>query len=238
MVSFCDIFSMYMNDKYICINLIYLLMALCLVFDIGYIICKAKNKNIIGLFAKTFAALCFITIGYFGYKANDTLFTRFILLGLILDGIGDLFLAFRNIFAKKLTFFIGTLAFLAGHIVFIRALTLLNNVYFIECIIISILFGSIVFYLLSKACRLNKIYTVVGISYIMIISMMVFLSVGVYLTTSTINHLTFMIGAILFMSSDIILSLYNFSRKDKWMHPTYSLLYFIAQILISFSLHI
>lgn len=213
-------------------------MALCLFFDIGYIITKAKKKNIIGLISKTLAALCFIAIGYFGYKSNNTLFTQLILAGLVLDGIGDLFLALRNLFAKNIMFFIGTLSFLAGHIVFIRALTLLNNDYFIECIIGSVLLGSLIFYLLDKVCRLNKVFTVVGISYIIIILMMVCLSIGVYLTNAYTNHLIFMIGAILFVSSDIILVLYNFSRKDKWMHPTYSLLYFIAQILISFSLHI
>lgn len=227
-----------MDDKYILINIIYLLMALCLIFDIGYIVCKAKKKNIIGLISKTLAALCFIIIGYFAYKSNNTLFSKFILIGLVLDGIGDLFLALRNLFAKNLMFFIGTLSFLAGHIVFIQALILLNNIYFFECIIGAVLLGSLIFYLIDKACRLNKIFKVIGIPYIIIILMMVCLTVGIYLTDAYTNHLVFMIGAILFVSSDIILSLYNFSRKDKWMHPTYSLLYFIAQILISFSLHL
>lgn len=227
-----------MNNKYILINIIYLLMALCLIFDIGYIVCKAKKKNIIGLISKTLAALCFIIIGYFAYKSNNTLFSKFILIGLVLDGIGDLFLALRNLFAKNVMFFIGTLSFLAGHIVFIQALILLNNIYFVECIIGAVLLGSLIFYLIDKACRLNKIFKVMGISYVIIIVMMVCLTVGIYLTNAYTNHLVFMIGAILFVSSDIILSLYNFSRKDKWMHPTYSLLYFVAQILISFSLHL
>lgn len=227
-----------MNNKYILINIIYLLMALCLIFDIGYIVCKAKKKNIIGLISKTLAALCFIIIGYFAYKSNNTLFTQLILIGLVLDGLGDLFLALRNIFAKNIMFFIGTLLFLTGHIAFIRALTLLDNLYLVESIVGAVLLGSFIFYLIDKVCRFNKGFKIVGISYVIIILMMVCLSVGVYLTNAYTNHLVFMIGAILFVSSDIILSLYNFSRKDKWMHPTYSLFYFIAQILISFSLHL
>lgn len=215
-----------------------LLISLCLFFDVIYIICKATKKNIIGLLAKSLAAFCFIMIGYLGYKDNKTMFTELILIGLMLDGLGDLFLAIRNIFAKNITFFIGGIAFLAGHITFIRALFLIDNIYFIDCIIIAIILGSFIFYLIDKVTHFSKVYTIFGISYLIIILIMVCLSIGIYLTNPYNNHLVFMIGAILFVSSDIILALYNFSRKDKWMHPTYSLLYFVAQILISFSLHI
>lgn len=227
-----------MNDKYVCINIIYLLIALCLFFDVLYIIFNAKKKNIIGLIVKTLAALCFIAIGYFAYQSNNTAFSKLILYGLILDGIGDLLLALRNIFAKNFTFFIGGLLFLTGHIVYIRALTLLTNPYFLECIISAILVGAFLFYIIDKVCRLNRAFTILGIAYVMIITMMVSLAIGVYVSNPIDSNLVFMLGAILFLCSDIILIIYNFSKKDKWMHPVYSVLYFIAQILISFSLHI
>lgn len=213
-------------------------MGLCLFFDIIYIICKAKSKNIIGLFAKTLAAFCFITIGYMGYLVNKTSFSYFILFGLILDGFGDLFLAFRNIFAKNVTFIIGTLCFLAGHILFIRGLFLIQNSYFIHCVICAVLTGPIIFFMMNRICRFSKVLMVIGMAYITLISMMVYMSAGVYFTHETVSSLLFMIGAIMFVSSDIILVIYNFSKKEKWMHPVYSLLYFIGQLLISFSLHI
>ena len=211
-------------------------MALCIVFDIAYIISTAKNRNFIGLIVKTLAALCFITIGYLGYKNNNNAFNSYILLGLILDGFGDLLLAIRNIFAKNIMFILGTISFLSGHIVFIRALFSLANNYLIEGIIGSVLIGALLFYLLDRICRFNKVLTVLGISYMIIISMMVCLSVGIYLTNQTVAHLVFMMGAVLFISSDIILVIYNFSKKEKWMHTVYSLAYFTAQILISYSL--
>ena len=215
-----------------------LLISLCIIFDIVYIICNTKQKNIIGLFSKTFAALCFICLGYLGYKVNSTAFNYFILIGLILDGFGDLFLAIRNIFAKNVSFLIGTLCFLAGHILYIKGLYILNNNYLLINIVLGLIIGSIIFRFYCKVCKLNKVLHYVGYVYISTIIIMVLMSIGVFLTTFETNSLIFMIGSLFFVSSDLILVLYNFSKRKKWMHPTYSLLYFIGQILISFSLHI
>lgn len=199
---------------------------------------NSKKKNILGLLVKTLAALCFIAIGYFGYQTYESTFSYFILLGLVFDGLGDLFLALRNIFAKTATFLIGSLCFLVGHIMYIRALFLLENYYIIMCIVAGVMLGAILFYLFTKTCRIPKPFMVIGIAYASLIMIMMCMAVGVYYSYPITSNLVFMIGAILFVSSDIILILYNFSRKDKWMHPVYSVLYFIAQILISYSLHI
>lgn len=213
-------------------------MGLCIFFDLIYIKCYEKNKYFIGLFAKVIAAFCFITIGYMAYLDKNSLFYHYILLGLIFGGIGDLFLALKNLIAKNVMFIIGTISFLVGHILYLRALFLLDNYYLVDCLIGGVLFGTITFSFLDKICRLNKYFKVIGIVYMMMISIMVAMSIGAYLSNPNISNVIFMIGAILFVSSDIILSIYNFSKKEKWMHPVYSLLYFIAQILISFSLHI
>ena len=216
----------------------YLLMVLCLFFDILYIICKSKNKNVAGLFVKTAAAVCFLTIAYLGYINHKTTYTYMILCGLTMYALGDICLGLRNIFLKNIMFGIGAISFLIGHIVFIIALFPLNNIYKIECIIIGIIIGTILFAILYKVCRINRNFMIIGILYCTMISIMASLSVGIYVTSNTISNLIFMLGAGLFVSSDIILIMYNFSRKEKWMHPVYSLLYFIAQILISFSLHL
>lgn len=235
MVSFYVIIVV-MREKYICINIIYLLIALCLFFDILYIVFNAKKKNIIGVIVKVLAALCFIAIGNFGYLDSKTIFSYYVLLGLLFDGIGDLFLGLRNIFGKNVNFLVGSLCFIAGHVMYIRALFLLENQYLIACIIVGVFLAAGLFYLFAKACRINKIFTVVGIAYTSIIMIMVTMSVGVYLSNQIDSNLIFMIGACLFLSSDSILILYNFSKKEKWMHPIYSVLYFVAQILISYSL--
>lgn len=213
-------------------------MAVCLFFDVVYIICKKQNKLIIGLIAKCIAALCFITIGYLGFKRHDSSFNYLILIGLILDGIGDLFLAIRNIAFKQAAFIIGALSFLAGHIFYIKAQFPIANIYQLQCMFIGIMAGSILMYYFDSVCRLKRGYKLLGIVYCIMISIMASLSVGIYLTNTIRPNLLFMIGSIMFMCSDFILVLNQFSKKKPWMHPIYSLLYFIAQLLISYSLFI
>ena len=216
----------------------YLLIVLCILFDILYIICCAKNKNILGLIVKTLAASCFIAIGYMAYVNHKSNFYQIIMMGLLMDTLGDIFLALRNIFAKTPNFLIGSLCFLCGHILYVRGLFLLGNDFLLECIIASIVLGSSLFFVYTKVCRIPKAIQVVGITYMIMIIMMMTMSIGVYFTYRSASNLVFMLGAILFVSSDMLLILYNFSKKESWMHPVYSLLYFTAQILISFSLHL
>lgn len=216
----------------------YLLMCLCLLFDIVYISCKKRKRYLIGLIAKCLAAMCFILIAYMANKENPSTFKYYILIGLVLDGIGDLFLALRNLLLKNVMFFAGAIAFLFGHITYIRALFLINNDYRIECIIFAVILGAILFMIMDNACRIPKPIRYVGIVYCIMIVMMACFAVGVYITYKSSSNLVFMLGALLFVSSDCILILDNFSRGESWMHPVYSLLYFLGQILISFSLHL
>lgn len=213
-------------------------MAVCLFFDVIYIICKKQNKLIIGLIAKCIAATCFIAIGYLGFKKHGSTFNYLILIGLILDGIGDLFLAIRNIAFKQVAFVIGALSFLLGHIFYIKALFPIANYYQLQCVLVGIFIASIMMHFFDSVCRLRKGYKLLGIVYCIMIAIMASLSVGIYLTNKINCHLLFMIGSILFTCSDFILILNQFSKKLPWMHPVYSLLYFVAQILISYSLYI
>lgn len=216
--------------------MIYLLMCLCLLFDIVYIVCKAKQKFYVGLLAKTLASLLFVCIGYFGYKTYPSNISLLVLEGLILGAFGDLFLGLRNLYAKNVNYIIGSLCFLCGHIMYFRSLFIMGNSYLFDSIVFAIVFGTLVLYLIYKICRYSDIYLVVGVIYIYTISIMTFSSYGVYFTNPSIRSLLFMIGSTLFYASDIILIVYNFSLKKKWMHPIYSLAYFLAQLIISYSI--
>lgn len=216
--------------------MISILISLCLLFDIVYIICRKNNKYNIGLIAKCLASFCFIIMGYLGYKHNNSTFNYYILIGLILDGVGDLFLALRNIVFKQAMFIAGAIAFLLGHIFYIKAQYPIANDYKIQCLIAGVVFGAILMNIFVKVCNLKLGYIVLGIVYCMMICIMASLSVGIFLTNKIKTAFIFSIGSILFMSSDFILVLNQFSKKKAWMHPTYSLLYYFAQILISYSL--
>ena len=121
---------------------------------------------------------------------------------------------------------------------FIKGLLYLNNPYLFNCVIAGIVVGAMLFYSLYRVSTMQKIMVPVGIIYTSLICVFVFTSIGVYLNNQSVKSLLFVIGSILFVSSDILLILYNFSKKQEWLHPVYSLLYFIAQLFISYSLHL
>ena len=217
-------------------NIINLLIILCLIFDFSYIYCFEKHKNILGLIVKTLASICFIVIAYINHINNSRIFSFLILLGLISDGLGDLFLGIRNFAFKKKSFIIGTLCFMIGHLIYIKALLELENKYLIYSIIIGLLSGLLIFYEFNKKCIFNGYMKLIGELYMIIIFIMLSISISTYLTSTKISNLFFMLGAILFTISDLILVTYNYLKKEKWMHPIYSIAYYIAQILISYSL--
>lgn len=213
-------------------------MCLCIVFDVLYIVHKRNKKYLLGLIDKTIAVLCFIIIAYMAYKNNSSSFNYAILFVLILDGVGDLFLALRNLMLKSTMFFIGAISFLAGHILYLKTLFPINNIYRIECVIAGVMFGSIVYVIMEKACKFPKALNYIGVIYCIMILLTASFTVGIYLTAQSISNLVMMIGTLLFVSSDCILMLDNFSKGSYWMHPVYSILYFLAQIFISYSLHL
>lgn len=222
--------------------MITILIILCILFDIGYLYSKSVDKNKIALVSKTLAALCFIIIGFNSLKENESSFALGICIGLVFDGIGDLLLALRNINNKKHWFILGGLSFLLGHFLYIGSLIDVgletkNDLLFIF-VISGLLIGLVALYILTRICRINKAYLILGFIYSPSIFAVLTTSIYVYISYTNITDLIFLIGALLFVSSDMILIINNFGIKRKWMHPVYSLLYFVGQILIAYSLNI
>ena len=216
--------------------MIYVLASLCIIFDIFYIVLKAKHSFYLGLVSKCLAALCFITIGIINAKNNPNNFSYIICFGLLLDGLGDLFLALRNIKLDKVFFLIGAICFLLGHLTYIVGLLIICTQHRILYTLLGVLFGVVIYCFVTKKCEFSKVFKYVGIMYCLTISIMCFFAIGTYINIHTLESLVFMIGAIMFIISDIILIFCNFSNPKKWMHPVYSILYFSAQLLISLSL--
>lgn len=219
-----------------------LLIITCLLFDLGYIYCKKRQYNLCGFLCKSLAALSFIIIGLLACKDNQSSYCVAIVIGLVLDGLGDVFLAIRN-FKKNIKWMIlGGIMFMFGHLFYIGALISQNTkeLYTLESIFISmgIILGNIFMKLIKDKLNLSKGYFLLGIIYCSLIFMVMTLSICTYIDFQSLYKLIFLIGSILFVGSDVILILYNFGLKKEWMHPTYSLLYFIAQLLISYSLHL
>lgn len=218
----------------------YILIPLCLISDIAYIICKARNKNIIGIIAKGIAALSFIILAYPNKGIFESEFHLTVFVALVFDGIGDLLLSIRNINNDKKWLIIGGLAFMVGHILFVSGLLELNVFYnkIIAFMNIGEVIGIIVIYLITYKTNLSKPLKIFGYIYGALIFTMLSMSICTYIDYRYLNSLILLIGIGLFVFSDVVLIRYNFIHKVKWMHPTYSLCYFIGQILIALSLNL
>ncbi|MBQ4458926.1 MAG: hypothetical protein II911_00840, partial [Clostridia bacterium] len=83
----------------------------------------------------------------------------------------------------------------------------------------------------------EKAFKVFGVVYIGAVVLMTAVSVGVYVTRRTPGALLYMIGAVLFTASDIILIFNTFTKDGKaWMRPTNLILYYLGQLLIALSI--
>ena len=218
------------------------LIILCIIFDLGYLYFGKKNKNYLALFSKTFAALCFIIIGYMSLKINESSFALGIFIGMLFDGVGDFLLAIRNINHSKRWFIIGGFSFLIGHILYISseldvAFSIKKDSMYLF-ILLGILLGLCSMFIILKICNVSKAYKIFGHIYAPAIFCVFTLALYTYLNFNILANLVFLIGAAMFVSSDMILIINNFGMKKKWMHPTYSLLYFVGQLMIACSLHI
>lgn len=218
----------------------YFLICLCILCDIGYIFCKERNANILGLIFKASASLSFVVLAWPINNIFESSFHISMFTGLLFDALGDLFLAIKNITKTRKMFLIGTFCFMIGHLLYISALIDINayKPYIYPYITGGLISGIIVAYIQIRICKPTKSLKIVGLVYCLIIFIMLGLAICTYINHYSLATLMYMVGAFMFLCSDMILIPYNYSIRKKWMHPIYSLLYFVGQILISLSLNL
>ncbi|MDO4940420.1 MAG: lysoplasmalogenase [Erysipelotrichaceae bacterium] len=194
------------------------------------------KKQKIALIFKTVASLCFIVLGVKAYLINNSKILLLFVIGMLFDGLGDVLLGIRNIAFKEKMFLFGTYSFMIGHIFYLAALIYKDWSNIALILLIAAILTCIYFYFTYHHCKLKKIqYFILPIYALMIYGIMVF-GIYNYLNVSSTNNLAFMIGAIMFACSDTVLSFYNFGNRKGWMHPVYSFLYYVGQLLIALSL--
>ncbi|MEW8995007.1 lysoplasmalogenase [Clostridium sp.] len=192
---------------------------------------------------KTITSLLFIAICISSYKVIylNTQYFIFILLALILSLIGDVFLAFNNSSSDEVSkmFVYGLSSFSIAHIFFSIAFSTLtpvlvwNILLFILISVISILFLNVI-----KGFDFKGAYKLV-VTYSIIISFMFTRA----LSLTSLIHKNFwstilvIVGACLFLLSDLILCFIYFHKKSpSYMTALNLLCYYVGQGLIALSL--
>lgn len=162
-------------------------------------------------------------------------YALWIIAALIMGLIGDLFLVFPNIIRS---FILGLAAFLVGQIIYGVTFLRFGGFAYYDIIIYAALVGASLFAYSKSSLNLGKMKIPV-LFYLLIISFMYTMSVSI-LYKGGFNQMTaalIVIGATLFLVSDIVLAFVRFQENAKpCLRGTNLALYYIGQILLALSI--
>lgn len=220
----------------------YLFLAvLCLIIAAAFIYCERVKRYVPAVMLKGIASLCFVLLGLLGWKLSGMPhYGKMIVIGLALGCIADVLLNLRYVFEKvgSLIFLVGILVFLSGHVMYLIAL-IPQCAYLWIYLAIGILATFFALKWIFSKITAKIAFKIFGIFYIGAIVIMTSVAFGSVLTNPCARTWIFMIGAILFLFSDIVLILNTFGRKSKFSLRIVNLsLYYLGQILIALTLQL
>ncbi len=207
--------------------MIYLLTILIFLSAIFCIRAKyKKSKNQLLIF-KPLTLILIILIALI-FPAIEITYKLFIVSGLLLSLIGDIFLIFPDKYFKY-----GLIAFLIGHIFYILAFTMTSGFHFTFWIFlpIAILVNLYLRIIIPHSGKM-KIPIII---YIIIIMIMVWAVLERYHSLPTLGTTFAAFGAILFMISDAVLALNKFRKPFFSAEIIILTTYFTAQWLLAVS---
>lgn len=213
------------------------------------------DKRLEGFFYKGFSSFLFIAVAvYSSYEyfslTDGMLFsllthTKYvtlilcIILGLVAGLIGDLFLEVQYFHDKQKNYTIhqGMIIFLIGHVLYIIGL-----VSFIKFNLIALVIGlvmTVVVYAGGKVMKLQmgKLATMTYIYTFVIFTMVGFAIIQASELSFNLYSISFMVGAILFGISDLVLApIYFKDEKSKFFVVLNLSTYYLGQLLIALSI--
>lgn len=217
------------------------LCVLCLAIMAAFIYFEHKEKYTVAVVLKGLASLCFVILGILSnIQSLDMRFCKFVKIGLVLGLIADIMLNLRFVFKKKgkIVFLVGILVFLAGHVMYIVAM--LPNLLNVSLAIIGgVVLAAILLVWIFSKIEAAMAFKIFGIFYIGAISIMNTCAFKLVLEACTPGRLMFLIGAISFLISDVVLILNTFGKETKFsLRITNLSFYYIGQLLIALSLQL
>ena len=216
------------------------LCAVCLVLAAIFIYVEKKEYYLPADVLKGIASLCFVIVGILGAVASGgSPYAWTVVGGLVLGAIADVLLNLRYVFEGKkaqLAFLVGIFVFFLGHIVYVVALSTRCE-FLIPCIIIGIAAGIGLLIWIFNQIECKMVFKIFGFFYVCTIAVMNVTAIGVLLTNPSLDSALFVIGAVLFLISDILLTLNTFGPEPTFTRRVANLmLYYLGQLLIALSL--
>ena len=219
----------------------YLFLAfICLFIMCLFIYYEHKEKYTLAVILKGLASLCFVIFGVLcSIQAIDMTFTKMVKFGLLFGLVADVLLNLRFVFKAKgkLVFLVGILVFLLGHVMYLCAL-IPGYDYALVTILLGVVASALILKWIFTQIEAEKAFKIFGVFYIGVIVIMNAFAIRNYILISSTANLLYLIGAISFLFSDIVLILNTFGKESKFsLRITNLSLYYIGQLLIALSLY-
>lgn len=204
-----------------------------------------KSKMLLKTIFKAAASFC-ILIACILIFCKDNIWNdskRLILVGVITALLGDVFLSeFSSGKTRQLFSALGLLAFVCTHVLYIVAF-LLSSFKISIFIVFAPISGIIIMAFLAviKVLKPDNLATTIGtLIYSGVVFLMLGCAINLYAIGGIANGIYAVVGATLFLGSDILLSLVNFNdkiqRQRKYVFPAILVLYYLGQVFIVLSM--
>ncbi len=219
---------------------IYIAIAGCIV-QTAFTCFEYAKKPVAAVIFKGVASLFFVLLGFVGLTVTgDARFAVLVIAGLVFGAVGDVLLNLYKLVGKaeQQVFMGGMAAFFIGHLVYIVALLSHGiNALFVAVPVCAVLSAALLPWMLGRINAEGKI-RIFGIVYMALIFLMLGCSAGLMvLQPFNIGHLLFVIGAVFFALSDVILVFDLFgNHKYKSFRACNLAAYYLAQVLIALSI--
>lgn len=201
-----------------------------------------KNGNyVLAVILKGLASVCFVALGVLGSKlCSDASVSGPVVIGLALGFLADILLNLRFVLKKKgtLVFLVGILVFLAGHIFYLLAL-MPRCPGLLWYVIAGAVLTALVLKWIFARIEAKPAFKIFGVFYIGAIVIMNCVALGVLLAGPSAHAVVYMLGAVLFFISDVVLILNTFGGTSQFsLRVTNISLYYLGQLLIALSLQL
>lgn len=206
-----------------------------------FIAVEHKEKYVPAVILKGTASVVFCILGYLGYSTHllegcDSSLPKFVFMGLLFGGLGDILLNLRFVFEKigQKIFLAGIAAFLTGHILYLVALIPLSDSLLIS-IICGVVVAAVILTIIFKSFELKPAFKIFGIVYIGAVVLMTAIAIGNCITSGfEKSSVIYAIGALLFTVSDVVLIFNTFGSTTKFsLRITNLTLYYFGQLFIA-----
>ena len=195
------------------------------------------------LCTKTLASVGFLLVGILCACATPlgpgrTSYTVFMLIGLILGLVGDVSLAYQEVFPrqKERYFLVGLGAFLMGHLFYIATFAFLPQAGALWLLVAALLFLALLCAQRFFKVELGNMRLPVYL-YAATISLMAGLACGTAVGAQNLQGWLVCIAAWLFVFSDAVLALLYFGRpRGRWLTAANLGSYYLAQLLLALSI--